>query len=84
MSSEITEAELLQAIQEAAATHNTPDDPDGAFRVAEVAAALGWSSKRVISALWKVQAEGKLQRTKVWRMDLAGRRMPVPAYRLLP
>lgn len=64
--------------------HNTPDDPDGAFRVAEVAEALGWSTKRVVAALWKVQAAGKLQRTKVWRMDLAGRRMPVPAYRLLP
>lgn len=84
MSLELTESELLQAIEDAAAAHNTPDDPDGAFRVVEVAEALGWSTKRVVSALWRVQAAGKLQRTKVWRIDLAGRRMPVPAYRILP
>jgi hypothetical protein len=83
MSLDLTESELLQAIADAAA-HNTPDDPDGAFRVAEVAEALGWSGKRVIHALYKVQAAGKLQRCKVWRIDLAGRRMPVPAYRILP
>jgi hypothetical protein len=83
MSFELTESELLQAIADAA-VNNTPDDPDGAFRVAEVAAAMGWSTKRVIMSLHRMQAAGKLQRCKVWRLDLAGRRMPVPAYRILP
>jgi MarR-like DNA-binding transcriptional regulator SgrR of sgrS sRNA len=82
MSFDLTEAELLEAIREAA-THNTADDPPGAFRVVEVAESLGWSVKRVQAALHRIQHAGRLQRTRVWRTDLAGRRVPVAAYRIL-
>ena len=77
----MTENELLDAI--ANATRETlPDDPPGAFRVVEVAEQLGWSVKRVQAALHKLNRAGRLEGCRVWRTDLAGRRMPVTAYRV--
>jgi hypothetical protein len=73
--------ELLEAIA-AAQGDAMPDDPPGAFRVVEVAERLGWSVKRVQAQLRAWQVAGRLERTQVWRLDLAGRRMPIPAYRL--
>jgi hypothetical protein len=83
MSIEVTEAELMQAIADAMAEYATPDDPPGAFRSIEVAETMVWSQKRVQAALHRLDRAGKLRRCKVWRTDLAGRRMPMPAYQLV-
>lgn len=79
----MTENELLDAIRAAQSVSALPDDPPGAFRVCEVAEALGWSVKRVQAALRQMQRAGRLEQCQVWRMDLAGRRMPIPAYRIV-
>ena len=75
----ITEAELLQALENALVAD---DNPEGALTTMELTDLTGWHLHTVRKALRTLKSAGCLGVVKVYREDLAGRYTKVPAYRL--
>lgn len=72
----ITEAELLDALAEAA----RGVEPSEARTGPELMAATGFPEKRLRAALKALQAQGRLDVHQVTRQSLDGRAIRVPAY----
>ena len=77
----VTTNELIQALEEAAARGDA--DRNGAMRVCELARQKRWSETRVRKHLQSLIAEGRAEQVFVDITDMAGRVMPVSAYRLV-
>ena len=78
----ITEAELLQALENALVAD---DNPEGALTTGELSELTGWhlhTVRKALKALKALKVAGCLRTVKVYREDLAGRYTKVPAYRL--
>jgi len=77
---EITESQLIAALQEARAEARTPD---GALTTQELAEELNWSGAKVRKRLRALKAAGQLEIVRVVRENLAGAEQPLPGYRIL-
>jgi len=75
----ITEADLLRALEEAT---TSAENPEGALTVAELSGLTGQPSQQIRDNLMVLKQAGRLEVTRVTRLDLADRQMRVPAYRL--
>lgn len=75
----LTANEILEALQEAAAT--LPENPDDAYSVVELCAATGWGNRRVLDHLKSLKALGLIGHVQVRREGLDGRLSRVIAYR---
>lgn len=71
--------EMDDLIQELLATET---EGRTGWRVAELAAATGMSTRIIRERLRRLKAEGRLVLVRSKMEDLSGRMMPVPAYRL--
>ena len=78
--SEITESQLIAALQEARAEARTAD---GAMTTQELIARLGWSGTRVRRRLHALKAAGRLEIVSVTRQNLANVDQVLPGYRIL-
>jgi DNA-binding Lrp family transcriptional regulator len=58
------------------------NESSGAMTVTEIRKETGLSEETVRERVRKLLEEGKLERTKKRIIDLSGRRMTVPAYRV--
>lgn len=77
----ITEAEVIDAVREAAVM---PDAPPGALTAAQMAKNLGLSRDGVKRALAKLRDSGRLEVYRIRQTDTTGRAQLVPAYRVKP
>lgn len=80
MATQVTEADLLDALAEA----TRGEGPDDARTVAELSDEAGISVKRVRAALVTLKKAGRLHAHVVVREALDGRAAKVPAYTILP
>jgi len=78
----ITEAELLQALQDALRRALENPDADGALTVHELEDALGWDVSKVRKTLRALKNDGHLKCVKVRRLAIDDSTRVVPAYRL--
>jgi alkylated DNA nucleotide flippase Atl1 len=78
MNTQITEAEILEALAVANA------GPSDARTLNEIAAASGIGERRVHRALLAFKAEGRLSVHRVTREGIDGRRTSVPGYTITP
>lgn len=76
----ITESELLQAIQDA--MQATPDNPSGALTREDLQDQLELSTYSVRKFLKQLHKAGKLEVVKVYRETIDGVKRPTPAYRI--
>jgi len=83
----ITEAELLEALQQAlreAKEHPGEDEQAaGALTVSELADELGWYPEKVRRRLKQLKAQGLLESIKVHREAIDGSSRVSPAYRFV-
>ena len=79
----VTEAELLQALQDALQQALTNPDADGALTVHELEDALGWDVAKVRKTLRTLKNGGHLKSVKVRRVAIDDSVRVVPAYRLI-
>lgn len=77
---DITLSELVAALERA---QTVPATADGATMM-DLMRATGWHYKRISRLLLMLKQEGRLEVRRVYRENLAGYMMPVPAYLLLP
>lgn len=77
---DITEAELINALQAAMAA---APETEGFTTTPELAEVVGWSHQRVRDALRLLIEEQRVEMQWVKRRDIAGRLGRRPAYRLL-
>jgi hypothetical protein len=77
----MTEAEILDAIREAVAA--CPDSEPGVFTSSDIQQSLGWSKPKILTALRQMIAAKRVVPTRAIRTDIAGRVLPVPAYRIV-
>jgi hypothetical protein len=61
----------------------TPTDAPGVFTTADVQERLGWSKPRTLTAIRQMIAAKRVVPTRTIRTDIAGRVLPVPAYRIV-
>lgn len=80
MTTSITQAELLDALAQAARGH----EPEDALTTNEMAEAAGVQTDRIRAALKQVQREGRLTPHKVRRVGIDGRAALVVAYTIAP
>jgi hypothetical protein len=78
---EIAERELIAAL-EAALAAAAADDGGGYLTTVELCRVTGWTDQRVRESLHLLADDGRLEMTKKMILDLCGRRLRVPAYRL--
>ena len=77
---DITENELIQALAEAQPVMG--GDRDGFLTTKEMVSVLGWSLWAVGAQLRELHKQGRLEVRKVKIIDISGRCIRVPAYRL--
>jgi len=77
----MTEDQLLEALRAAQVTQDD-DDRQGARTSEELQDTLGWTKDRVLDALRRLSKANRLEVRKVPKVDIAGRTLRVPAYRL--
>jgi hypothetical protein len=77
----MTEAELLQAVQEALAS---TDDPEGFYTTEDWCDLLGLREDATRKRLKKLLASGNLELGSVRRVDMKGVETPRAAYRFKP
>lgn len=77
--SSITEAEVIQALEEAFARS---EDGESAVTTVELVGATGKTTNCVREGLKRLMKEGRLECVRVPRLTLDGRTHPVPGYRL--
>ena len=77
----ITETELLDAIQEA--TKQASARPDGALTVAEMSDSMGLSRGAVRNRVVPLVRSGRMECVWVMVTDITGRFQRLPAYRLI-
>lgn len=75
----ITQAEILDAIRDAVQTADVPD----AFTMRELQDATGWGEKQARAKMRVAKLAGRVDVVRVERENLQGRMMPVLAYRLV-
>ena len=78
---ELTQDEVLQALQEAMAK---PARPEGAFRVVELAESLGLTERSILKYLHKLQRVGRLLAVPITVTRLDGKVQRVMGYKLTP
>jgi DNA-binding MarR family transcriptional regulator len=77
----ISEAEILDAIREAAS--NSASGPDDAMTIVELAEAMNVDARIVRKHVAALLKSGGMECVRVRRPSMDGRIMPVPAYRLI-
>jgi hypothetical protein len=76
----VTESELLEALRRAAVDR---EDTQGAMTSRQLADALEWTRDRVYKELHRLRNAGQLEVHWIPALDVAGRRVRVPGYRLV-
>lgn len=76
---ELTQDEVLQALQDAMAK---PSRPEGAFRVVELSEALGLTERSVLKYLHKLQRADRLAAVPITVTRLDGKVQRVMGYKL--
>lgn len=79
----MTENELLEALYQALDKPVENNDPPGAMTRQELQESLGWSDKRILKELHRLNDEGRLESVMVSRETLTGIWRKIPAYRLM-
>ena len=78
----ITEAEIIDAIREAAT--QLPARPEGAHSLKELCRATGVAREAMLDHLARLKATGRLEVVRIVQEGIDGRRAKVSAYRVLP
>ena len=80
---DMSESELLEALQAAMQAAGQGDEAPGAMTTAELADETGWSTARVRRGLKALKRAGRLERVYVQREALDDSMRPTPAYRIV-
>lgn len=82
MTEEITELDVVQAIQDALAEQKK--ELDGYYTRRELQELTGWGRDKVRNKLRQIQAIDRLEVAKKRVRNIAGTEQQIPAYRILP
>ena len=80
---DMTESELLQALQDALEAAAENEDADGALTVTELSDQLDWYREKVCKWLRSLNRQGRLECIKVRRPAIDGSIRVSPAYRVV-
>lgn len=80
MDNQITENDLIRALEEAT---TAPDNPTGALTTKELAIATGWTKDKVRAAIAILKAQGRAEMVKKAQDTIADVSQPIYAYRLI-
>lgn len=80
MNTQITEAELLQALRDAEV--NGQASPDGFYSRGELMELTGWDRIKTLGVLQRLNRANRLEVLNVKRVAINGRALPVPVYRV--